>query len=129
MHEDSADGSVIGGEMVNNNIPFGGGFVIKIENQVSVDDDLKNPDGFALKQNYPNPFNPTTTINFTIPNSELVNLIVYNSLGQEVAQLANEVFTAGRFGQFNASGLASGVYLVKMSAGNFTEVRKMNLLK
>ncbi len=83
-----------------------------------------------MNQNYPNPFNPSTTINFVIPNSELVNLTVYNSLGQQVAVLVNDVVSAGQHSvQFNATGLASGIYLVKMSAGNFLEVRKINLLK
>jgi uncharacterized membrane protein len=126
----SADGNVFGGEMANNNIPFGGGFIVKIENSSSVEDDINNPNGYALNQNYPNPFNPSTTINFVIPNSELVKLTVFNSLGQEVAVLLNEVVTSGQHSvQFNASYLASGVYLVKMNAGNFMGVKKMNLLK
>jgi len=69
-------------------------------------------------------------ITFAIPHSELVNLTVYNSLGQEVAVLANEEFAAGQHEvRFDATGLASGVYLVEMSAGNYTKAQKMNLLK
>jgi uncharacterized membrane protein len=126
----SADGNVFGGEMANNSIPFGGGFVVKIDNSSSVEADVINPDGYALNQNFPNPFNPTTTINFVIPNSELVKLTVYNSLGQEIAVLVNEEVSAGQHSvRFDAVNLASGVYLIKMSAGSFVEVRKMNLLK
>ena len=126
----SADGYVFGGEMVNNNIPFGGGFIVKIQSSSSVEDDINDLNGYALNQNYPNPFNPSTTINFVIPTSELVNLTVYNSLGQEVAVLVNEVVSTGQHSvEFNSVGLASGVYLLKMTAGNFLEVRKMNLLK
>jgi len=126
----SADGNVFGGEMINNNFPFGGGFVVKIESSSSVEDDVSNANGYALYQNYPNPFNPTTTINFTIPQSGMVNLTVYNSLGQVVAVLANEEFRAGQHSvNFKATGLASGIYLVKLMAGNYSEVKKMNLLK
>jgi len=127
----SADGSVFGGEMVNDTYPFGnGGFIVKTETPVSVETEFFSPQGYALKQNYPNPFNPTTMITFAIPHSELVNLTVYNSLGQEVAVLANEEFAAGQHEvRFDATGLASGVYLVEMSAGNYTKAQKMNLLK
>ncbi|MBK9099262.1 MAG: T9SS type A sorting domain-containing protein [bacterium] len=126
----SADGNVIGGEMINNNFPFGGGFVVKISSSTSVDDDINNPDGYILNQNYPNPFNPSTQINFTIPKSEFVSLTLYNSLGQEVSTLANEVYNAGLHTlQFDASGLASGIYLVKMNAGKFVKTIKMNLIK
>ena len=89
-----------------------------------------NPDNYLLAQNYPNPFNPSTTINFTIPNSEFVTLKVYNILGSEVATLVNENLSAGAYRfNFDAKGLASGVYLYELNAGNFREIKKMNLLK
>lgn len=88
------------------------------------------PVEFNLAQNYPNPFNPSTTINFSIPNSELVNITVYNVLGQVVAELVNEVLSAGQHTvNFNAGSLASGIYLLQMKAGDFVESKKMNLLK
>ncbi|MBU1298275.1 MAG: T9SS type A sorting domain-containing protein, partial [Bacteroidetes bacterium] len=75
------------------------------------------PDDYSLSQNYPNPFNPTTTINFSIPKSGLVTLKVYNILGQEVASLVNEEMKAGNYRvNFNANGLASGVYFYKLQA-------------
>jgi hypothetical protein len=88
------------------------------------------PGQYSLNQNYPNPFNPSTTIEFSIPNTELVNIIVYNALGEKVVDLVNTILPAGQHKvTFNAAGFASGIYLVKMKAGNFTEIRKMNLLK
>ena len=88
------------------------------------------PTQYDLAQNYPNPFNPSTTINFTIPNSELVSLKVYNILGSEVATLVNENLSAGSYRfNFDAANLASGIYLYELKAGNFKEIKKMNLLK
>jgi hypothetical protein len=88
------------------------------------------PSNYSLEQNYPNPFNPSTTINFTIPNSEFVTLKVFNILGSEVATLVNENLTAGAYRfNFDARNLASGVYLYELTAGSFREVKKMNLLK
>jgi hypothetical protein len=88
------------------------------------------PNVYSLAQNYPNPFNPSTTIEFSIPNSELVNIVVYNALGERVTELVNTILPEGQHKVvFNAVGLASGIYIVKMKAGSFTETRKMNLLK
>jgi hypothetical protein len=88
------------------------------------------PSNYSLEQNYPNPFNPSTTINFTIPNSEFVSLKVYNILGSEVATLVNENLASGAYKfNFDAQGLASGIYLYELNAGNFREIKKMNLLK
>jgi hypothetical protein len=88
------------------------------------------PSNYSLEQNYPNPFNPSTTINFTIPNSEFVSLKVYNILGSEVATLINENLASGAYKfNFDAQGLASGIYLYELNAGNFREIKKMNLLK
>ena len=89
-----------------------------------------NPTTYNLSQNFPNPFNPSTTINFTIPNSEFVTLKVYNILGSEVATLVNENLASGSYRfNFDAQNLASGVYLYELNAGNFREIKKMNLLK
>lgn len=89
------------------------------------------PTEFALYQNYPNPFNPVTTIMFDLPKDELVTLTVYNLLGQEVASLAqNAPYVAGRHQiEFSTTGLSSGVYLYKLNAGSFRQVRKMILTK
>jgi hypothetical protein len=88
------------------------------------------PSNYSLEQNYPNPFNPSTTINFTIPNSEFVTLKVFNILGSEVATLVNENLNAGAYRfSFEAQNLASGIYLYELTAGSFREIKKMNLLK
>jgi hypothetical protein len=86
--------------------------------------------GFELKQNYPNPFNPSTTITYQIPQNSFVTLKVYNILGNEVATLVNGQQAAGVYNfNFKANNLASGIYIYKLTAGNFTSVRKLTLLK
>lgn len=88
------------------------------------------PNDYTLSQNYPNPFNPSTSINFAIANSEFVTLKIYNILGSEVATLVNETLAAGSYKfNFDASNLASGIYLYELKAGNFAQIKKMNLLK
>jgi len=88
------------------------------------------PNVFSLRQNYPNPFNPTTNIEFSIPKSEFVALKVYNILGEEVATLVSERLTAGSYKyDWDARDLASGVYLCRVQAGNYIEVKKMVLLR
>jgi hypothetical protein len=85
---------------------------------------------FELSQNYPNPFNPTTTISFTLPKASQTTLKVYNMIGQEVATLINGYQTAGLyFVDFDATKLASGVYLYKLQSGSFTQTKKMLLVK
>jgi hypothetical protein len=88
------------------------------------------PFRFDLKQNYPNPFNPVTTIEFALPKNEFVNLVVYNSLGQEVAVLVNENVNAGSHSvNFDATNLPSGIYVYKITAGEFKMTRKMSVVK
>jgi hypothetical protein len=88
------------------------------------------PSEFSLNQNYPNPFNPSTTISFSIPNEEFVSLRVFNSLGEEVADLVNETKPAGNYYvSFDASELTSGVYFYKISAGSVVDIKKMMLIK
>lgn len=88
------------------------------------------PATFELSQNYPNPFNPATTINYTLPNASDVQLTVYNMLGQQVASLVNERMPAGSHSvRWDAQQASSGVYLYKLTAGNFIQTRKMILLK
>ncbi|AFH47859.1 Putative aminopeptidase [Ignavibacterium album JCM 16511] len=109
-------------------IDFDGTF--EYSNEIEVE--IFTPDKFVLEQNYPNPFNPSTKISFVIPNSvrNLVTLIVYDVLGNEVATLLNEYKEAGRYEvEFNASELPSGIYYYKLSAGNFTDVKKMMVIK
>jgi hypothetical protein len=88
------------------------------------------PTEYSLYSNYPNPFNPTTNIKFDLPSDGLVQLKVFDILGNEVATLINEQKVAGRYEvNFNASSLASGVYIYKIQAGSFINSKKMILLK
>jgi hypothetical protein len=88
------------------------------------------PVKFDLKQNYPNPFNPVTKISFAIPKQGLVTLKIFNILGQEVATLVNEVKIAGEYMvDFNASGFTSGVYFYKLESNEFSDIKKMMLIK
>jgi len=85
---------------------------------------------YQLAQNQPNPFNPTTSINFNIPSNSHVELTVYNVLGKEIARLVDGELTAGQYSAvFNASELSSGIYFYRMTAGDFTEMKKMILMK
>lgn len=88
------------------------------------------PSDYSLEQNYPNPFNPSTKISFSIPEAGNVTLKVYNLLGQEVATVLNQFMSSGRFEvNFEASDLPSGIYTYVLSAGNFSSVKKMMLIK
>ena len=123
----------------------------KTNNQLGVTS-VKQADGnvptqFLLSQNFPNPFNPSTMINYQLPMSNLVTLKVFDILGREVATLVNERQEAGTYQTtFSAQGLssglsskgavpagrqgyASGVYFYQLRAGNFSEVKKMLLMK
>jgi hypothetical protein len=105
--------------------------VLKIEGftPVSIEDDAL-ASAFELSQNYPNPFNPTTNISFSLPQASDVSLTVYNVIGQRVAVLANEVLQSGAHTyKFDASKLASGMYLYRLKTENFSTTKKMMLIK
>lgn len=88
------------------------------------------PFSYTLAQNYPNPFNPKTVIKYQIPKQTLVSLKVYNLLGQEVVTLVNEKKEPGYYeAEFDGTNLASGLYFYKITAGDFTDVKKMILVK
>lgn len=88
------------------------------------------PDAFALSQNYPNPFNPSTTINYSLPHSGNVKLTVYNILGSKVATIVDEYKPAGNYSvKFNASNLASGIYIYRLESGSYISAKKLILLK
>ncbi len=92
--------------------------------------DITLPHIFSLGQNYPNPFNPTTQITYQIPKDGFVSLIVYNTLGQKIVSLVNQNQVSGKYTvNFNADNLPSGMYIYKIKSGNFSEVKKMILLK
>ncbi len=98
---------------------------------VSVEDEISfHPEEYNLCQNYPNPFNPTTVIRYSIINPDLVKIKIYDVLGREVSTLVNEFKQVGNYEvQFDASGLASGIYLYRIESGNFIQTKKMILLK
>jgi 5'-nucleotidase / UDP-sugar diphosphatase len=87
-------------------------------------------DGISLSQNYPNPFNPSTTISYSITAPSRVVVSIYNILGQKMVDLVNEEKSAGNYQvQWNASNFPSGIYLYKLQAGNYTQVKRLLLLK
>ena len=100
-----------------------------------VDGGIGTPLAFSLEQNYPNPFNPTTRIVYTIPSALQTNLIVYDLLGREIKTLVNDVQHAGehsvQWDGRNSVGapVASGVYFVRLIAGDFEKTTKMMLMK
>jgi photosystem II stability/assembly factor-like uncharacterized protein len=97
---------------------------------VSVPEDAGTPGTFALAQNYPNPFNPKTVVSFQTSVVSDVRLVVYDLLGREVAVLMNDRKMPGKYDiEFDASGLSSGVYFYRLTAGHFVECRKMVLMK
>ncbi len=86
--------------------------------------------GYKLNQNYPNPFNPTTTITFKIPASSFVSLKIYDTLGNEISTLISNKLNAGTYTiNWNANGLSSGIYFYQMTTDNFTDTKKLVLLK
>lgn len=93
------------------------------------------PEKFSLSQNYPNPFNPTTKIKFSIPlasvrRTDIVLLTIYDNLGREIAELVNQQLSPGTYeADFEGSKLSTGIYYYRLTAGDFTETKKMVLVK
>jgi hypothetical protein len=104
------------------NTPIGKLLVLK--------DVYETPTEYALSVNYPNPFNPSTTIRYGLLHTSFVSLTVYNTLGQQIAQLVNEQQQAGYHDVvFRGDGVASGVYFYRIQAGDFVASKKLLLLK
>ena len=104
--------------------------VLKFQVTTSVEGLDELPTGVELSQNYPNPFNPSTTIRFELPQTEHVHLAVYSMTGQQVAQLVNEIRSAGTHEvRFDAGNLASGIYVYRLTAGGAVQTRRMTLVK
>ena len=96
----------------------------------TVEINVYSPNKFELKQNFPNPFNPATKIKFSVSNKQFVSLKVYNTLGKEVKTLVNEEKSAGTYEvEFSSDDLPSGIYFYKITVGDFTQAKKMILLK
>lgn len=97
---------------------------------LSVSNNLPIIPKYALKQNYPNPFNPVTNITFTIPARSFVSLKIYNIEGRELVSLVSKEMDAGKYTkQWNADNFASGVYFYRLTAGSFSQTKKLLLLK
>lgn len=106
------------------------GVGFKVDTPTDVSSTSVTPEEYGLAQNYPNPFNPTTTINYTLPNSGFAKLSVFNAIGQEVQTLVNENQQSGNYSvNFNADDLPSGLYFYTLSSGKFTQTNKMILMK
>ncbi|NMB82223.1 MAG: T9SS type A sorting domain-containing protein, partial [Ignavibacteria bacterium] len=104
--------------------------LVKITTDISASENI--PETFSLSQNYPNPFNPSTVINYQIATYSHVQLKVYDLLGREVATLVNEYKQPGKYNcefRIENGELPSGVYLYNLRAGNFSDTKKLILLK
>jgi hypothetical protein len=101
-----------------------------IANSIEENENIKIPKDFLLWQNYPNPFNPITTVKYSLPFAEVVQIKIYDVLGNEIAALVNEFKQAGTYEiEFIASDLPSGIYFYKIISGNFSDTKKMILLR
>jgi hypothetical protein len=88
------------------------------------------PKFFKLYDNYPNPFNPVTKIHFDLPYKDFINLSIYDITGRKIAELANQLFNAGTYEvSWNGSNIASGIYFYKFTTNNFSETKRMALIK
>ena len=88
------------------------------------------PKEFSLAQNYPNPFNPETSIQFEVPKTSMVNITVYNTLGEKIKVLLNEQMEQGVYTRnFNGLNLPSGIYIYRLTADNVVFTKKMMLIK
>jgi hypothetical protein len=102
----------------------------KFEYSKEIEVELILPNNYTLEQNYPNPFNPSTVISYSLPSASNVKLIVYNTIGQTVNVLENGYKNAGNYSiQFNGGNLPGGIYFYRLEAGQFSQVKKMMLVK
>ena len=119
--------------IVNDNLAYAIGtnvYRISQGNVTEVEQLKELVEEYKLKQNYPNPFNPATKINYEVSKTEFVTIRVYDSIGKEVATLVNDVHMPGSYTyEFDASFFSSGVYYYTFTAGDFTETKKMLLVK
>ena len=107
-----------------------GNFIVN-NGTAAIDKDANfTPDDYSLKQNYPNPFNPSTIIEFSLPEENFVNIVIYSVLGEKVAEPVNEKKSAGthKF-TWTAAGIPTGIYIYTMRSGNFFASKKLLLLK
>jgi len=105
---------------------------IPVNDEIDEDDEDSStiPQNFRLSHNYPNPFNPTTTIKFQIPIAQNVKISIYNLLGQEVDRLVDRQMVAGFYSiDWDAADFASGIYIYTIQAGEFSDKKRLTLIK
>ena len=96
----------------------------------NVEDKQIMPKQFKLDQNYPNPFNPSTVISFTVAKAQMVNISIFNIIGQRVATLVNQMYAPGAYSvQFNAGNMPSGIYFYRLTSNDYVAIKKMILMK
>jgi len=106
----------------------GANFTVNVVSSISQIEETATT--YSLAQNFPNPFNPTTNIAFSVPKSEFVRISVYDITGRLVQDLVNSNLAAGKYNAtWDAANFSSGVYFYKIQAGDFTEMKKMSLIK
>ncbi|MCX6159525.1 MAG: T9SS type A sorting domain-containing protein [Ignavibacteriota bacterium] len=106
----------------------GANFTVNVATGISQIEEVAH--SYSLSQNFPNPFNPTTNISFSLPKAGFVNISVYDITGKLVQELVNSNQPAGKFNvTWDANNFASGVYFYKIKSGDFTEMKKMSLIK
>ncbi|HSL88034.1 MAG TPA: T9SS type A sorting domain-containing protein [Ignavibacteriaceae bacterium] len=129
----SSTGEVFTGKSLNASNHQYSGFWYIYSNSITTSiesDEVITPDNFKLEQNYPNPFNPSTIIKFAIAEKSKVVIQIYDITGSKVITLVNEEMDAGWYQrEFNAAGLSSGIYLVRLQADNFVNTKKMLMVK
>ncbi len=128
IYNDGQDTLIIPPMAYNGSAPDMGAY--EFGPSLAIKEELKNQQTYTLNQNYPNPFNPSTTIEFTLPKSEFVELKIYNILGEEVSTLISKKLNQGNHTYtFDGKNLASGIYYYQLMAGEYREVKKMILMK
>jgi hypothetical protein len=121
-------GTIIPGRPYNGPAPDLGCF--ETDTTTGLKNEVNHKVGYYLSNNYPNPFNPSTEIAYQVPFSGHVTLTVFNTLGKEVVTLVNEEKIAGTYYiKFNAVNLASGIYFYNLKTDNYSQTKKMILLK
>lgn len=126
LHTNKQQGEHESGSIYLDNLRF----IYLSESVVSIEKENQVPDNYALLQNYPNPFNPSTNINFKLDESGFTSLKVYDMLGREVSTLVNEnLATGSHVVSFDASNLASGIYMYTLTTKNLSLTKRMTLIK
>ena len=95
-----------------------------------IGNETQTPSTYKLSQNYPNPFNPTTNIDFSISKAGFVNIKVFDILGREITTLVSQQMNPGNYNyRFDARNLSSGLYFYKLEVNDFSDIKKLSLIK